>query len=230
MQGVAPSRVDRGVLSQADAGPADALLVVLPGAYDGPQDFVRHGFVRAVRERRLPLDLYLPDAHTDYYTAQKIRPYLLHEVIRPARARGYRSIWLGGISLGGYGSLLFAKQHGQLLDGVFVLAPFLGRRDLPAAIGSCGGLQHWDGQLAGADAEDLALWRWLRARSQTSRAAPMPLWLGYGEHDRFAPGHRLLAAALPPARVACLPGGHDWTTWQRLWERFLDAGLWLRPD
>ncbi len=205
---------------------ADTLLVLLPGAYDAPGDFVRAGFVRAVRARRLPVDLLLLDAHTDYYLGQQIVERLRDEVVLPARAQGYARIWLVGISLGGYGATLFASRHGALVDGVFAVAAFLGRRDLPAAVGRAGGLLHWDGELAGADALDLALWRWLR-RHLTDPDRPTPqFWLGYGEDDRFIASNRLLAAALPPGRVLATSGGHEWGPWLQLWERFLAARPW----
>lgn len=202
---------------------ADTLIVLLPGAYDAPKDFVEQGFVTALREKSLPADLLLVDAHTGYYTAQQIVERLRSEVIAPARAQGYARIWLAGISLGGYGSLLFAREHAKMIDGLFVMAPFLGRRDLPAAIQRAGGLAAWDGQLPDADAHDLELWRWLRGYVSSPEERP-PLYLGFGGTDRFAFSHRLLAAALPPERVFVTPGGHEWAPWLRLWRRFLDLG------
>jgi enterochelin esterase-like enzyme len=49
------------------------------------------------------------------------------------------------------------------------------------------------------------------------------LHLGFGTEDRFAAGHRLMAAALEPETVSTVPGGHDWRTWRQLWENFLDV-------
>ena len=214
-------------LHRADpATRADTLIVLLPGAYDAPADFVREGFVQAVRERHLPIDLLLPDAHVGYYTAQQIVARLHDEVIAPARAEGYTRIWLAGISLGGYGTLLFAREHGALLDGLFVMAAFLGRRDLPSHIAAAGGLAAWDGQLAGADEHDLALWRWLRGHVSAPVPARPLLWLGYGEDDRFVMSNRLLAAQLPPTQVLTTDGGHQWAPWRRLWARFLDRAPW----
>ena len=40
---------------------AKALAILLPGALQQPEDLVRAGFIDTVRERRLSLDLWLPD-------------------------------------------------------------------------------------------------------------------------------------------------------------------------
>ena len=76
---------------------ADTLLVLLPGTYSLPEDFVREGFVRAVREAGLAADVLLVDAHTGYYENRSIVDRLHADVVRPARARGYRQVWLAGI-------------------------------------------------------------------------------------------------------------------------------------
>ena len=222
-------RMDRELHRADPATRADTLIVLLPGAYDAPADFVREGFVQAARTRRVAADLLLLDAHVGYYTAQQIVERLHDEVVQPARAQGYRRIWLVGISMGGYGALLFARTHGALVDGVFTMAAFLGRRDLPAHIAAGGGLAAWNGELPGADAHDLALWRWLQGyRDDPHGRAPgrPPLWMGWGEDDRFVMSNRLVGALLPPARVLSTDGGHQWAPWQRLWARFLDHAPW----
>ena len=52
-----------------------------------------------------------------------------------------------------------------------------------------------------------------------------PIYLGFGEADRYAEPSRKLAHSLPPERVATLPGGHDWPTWMRLWRALLPKTL-----
>lgn len=222
-------RMDRELHPADPARRADTLLVLLPGAYDTPADFVREGFVQAVRERHLPVDVLLLDAHVGYYTAQQIVERLHDEVVAPARAQGYARIWLVGISMGGYGALLFARAYGGLIDGVFTLAAFLGRRDLPAHVAASGGLAAWDGELPGADVHDLALWRWLQGYGNDPHGrAPgrPPLWMGWGEDDRFVMSNRLVGTLLPPDRVLTTEGGHQWAPWQRLWARYLDEAPW----
>ncbi len=203
---------------------SETLLVLLPGAFDVPNDFVREGFVEAVRARRIDADVLMVDAHTEYYMQRIVLDRLLDEVVRPARAQGYRAIWFAGISLGGYGSLLFSKEHGELIDGVFVMAAFLGRRDIPAAVAAAGGLGAWAPNAATPDDPDRYLWQWLKGYAETPTGASgrPPLYVGYGRSDRFAGSNELLARELPAARVFTTGGGHDWAPWHRLWEAFLD--------
>ena len=61
-------------------------------------------------------------------------------------------------------------------------------------------------------------------RTSTPEAPPRIL-LAFGEQDRFAATHRLLARALPPSQVFTVPGRHEWKTWKTLWEKMLNAGV-----
>lgn len=206
---------------------ADSLLVFLPGAYDRPADLAEQGFARTVIDAGLALDVWLVDAHLGYYTERRIIDVLQTEVIAPAQAQGYRAIWLAGISLGGFGSLLFAQAHPGQVQDVIALAPYLGARSLLREIEDAGGAAAWAASGAAdrpeaADAVERRLWRWL------VEAGPRELILGYGSEDRLVAGHRLLAASLPPAKVLTTPGGHDWPAWRTLWQRIVGdppAGL-----
>ncbi len=117
------------------------LLVLLPGAHDKPQDFIEQEFVAAVRERKIHADVQLVDAHTGYYTQQQILQRLDDEVVKPAKAKGYTRIWFAGISLGGYGTLLYAMNRPGAMEGFFLMAPYMGSRDLVADIDKQGGAE-----------------------------------------------------------------------------------------
>ena len=212
------------------ATPAKALLVLLPGSYSLPEDFIDHGFIAALERRHVAATVWLPDAHLGYYSERSILERLRSDVIGPARAAGYRQIWLVGISVGAYGALLHAASSpGEPeVEGIVAIAPYLGGRGVAAAIDGAGGLARWSAPPPLAiepatepAAADAALWAWLQM--QARQALRPALFLGFGTDDRFAFNERLLAAALPPERVFTAPGGHDWPVWEGLWQRIVEA-------
>jgi len=197
---------------------APTRMVWLPGAYHAARDFLTAGFAEAVRLRRIALDLIFVDMDMAYVGDRSALQRLRSDIVLPARAAGV-SIWLGGISLGGLFALDYAASHPDELDGLCLLAPYLGNRMLIAEIANAPGLARWQpGELAETD-EERRIWRYIKNRHADSR----PLYLGFGREDRFAAAHELLAATLPADSVEVIAGGHEWSTWVRLWENFLDS-------
>jgi pimeloyl-ACP methyl ester carboxylesterase len=203
------------------------LIVFLPGAYDTPQDFIDQGFVSAVRKQKFHADIQLVDAHMGYYTDQQILQRLENEVIGPAQAKGYTRIWFVGISLGGYGTMLYAMNHPQVMEGFFIMAPYMGARDIPAQIEKQGGLKNWSGEVQGN--ADVDLWRWLQGYATAKTGLPTA-YLGYGASDRFAQPNGVLANALAPGHSFVMPGGHDWPVWLKLFDSFLNVAPWPRIE
>lgn len=222
------------------AGPcavrAPTLVVMLPGVYSLPQEFVDEGFVQALRQRQVAADSCIADAHLGYYNERSVVERLHDDIVGPARREGYRRIWLIGISLGGFGALAYGAVHGSDpthgVDGILALAPFLGRPGLLQEIAAAPSPGAWAGGVAGAprgalaqggepEAAERELWRWLIAPP----AGAPPVWLGYGREDRLGEGHRLLRRALPAERAFDVPGGHGWSPWRALWQSWLDRGL-----
>lgn len=215
--------------------PQKVLIVLLPGAYDMPEDFLRNGFIEELRERRIAADVLIADTHIGYYGNGVLVERLQDSIILPSRKKDYAQIWLAGISLGGYGSLLYAQQHGDLVDGLFLMAPFLGNRSLVAEIAEAGGLKAWQpGQVDKKDASnkewlkdpdyDRRLWAWIKSygEQRVPKASGLQIRLGYGTEDRFADSNRLLSTILPEDHVKTVPGGHQWGPWKELWTDFLD--------
>jgi pimeloyl-ACP methyl ester carboxylesterase len=200
------------------------MLVMLPGAKAQPQDLVQHGFVRALRERGLAIDVIAAEAHLGYYLARSFSTHLKQDIIAPARARNYRRIWLMGISLGGMGALIYARDHPAEIEGVILLAPFLGVRGTIAEIARAGGLARWQPGVLNPEDEERRLLAWIKAYQ--SGAASLPaIHLGYGTDDRYAPASKLLAERLPAAQVVTIAGGHDWATWLTAWQLLLDKDV-----
>lgn len=214
----------------APAGGADRIaLVMLPGAHDEAQRLVEQGFVRALRRRGLAVDALAVNARVDDYLERSVVARLERDIIAPLRASGIARIWLMGISLGGLGALSYAREHPGAVEGVMLLAPFLGTRGLIAEITNAGGLPQWQPGLLAPEDDERRLLAWLRQYRAGDPALPR-IWLGYGTEDRFAPASLLLARQLPERQVMTTPGGHDWPTWLKLWERWLDGGGLAAPD
>lgn len=228
---------------QYDAGKVNnphLLFVFLHGNGDRNSVFAREGFVEAARARGLHVDMISVDAHIGYYMNGTILTRLKEDVIDPARARGYDRIWFIGNSLGGFGSLSYVREHPNEITGVVLLGPFLGERPLIKEIRHAGGLLQWepgDVLLKTKDDAEKHVWIWLKGRGQQGQSEAgdkdcpkkqgcVPkIYLGYGTKDRFTYAQDLLASLLPPEQVIEIDGGHDWSTWKKLWDRFLDQNI-----
>ncbi|HEU0225741.1 MAG TPA: alpha/beta hydrolase [Steroidobacteraceae bacterium] len=214
--------------SAPGAGADRIALVMLPGARDRAQDLVAHGFVQALRTRDLAVDAVAVDARFDHYLEHSIVAQLEEDIIAPLRRKGLARIWLMGISLGSTGALSYAREHAGAVEGMILLAPFLGTRGLIAEITQAGGLRHWQpGTIAPQD-DERRLLAWLRQYRAGDPALPR-ICLGYGTEDRYAPASLMLAQQLPERQVMTIPGGHDWPTWLKLWERWLDSDALASP-
>jgi len=157
------------------------LLVMLPPAMARAQDLLDRGFAAA-----LPIEVEVVDARADDYLDGNIGARLESEIMAKPHAR----LWLMGISLGGWGCLSVARRRPAEIEGVILIAPFLGSRNPPPL-----------------------------------ESGLPPIYLAFGEADRYRTPSEMLARQLPAERVVTLPGGHDWETWLRLWRTLLAKGL-----
>ncbi len=199
------------------------LVVLLPGIGDGKDDFIEQGFFQAFRDSGSPCALIALDSHFGYYADGSIVERLHEDVIAPARASGAEQIWLAGISLGGLGAAIYARDRPGEVDGLLLLAPYLGDKEILGEIEKAGGPRAWRaaGELPERDLR--RLWVWLQGYATPGVPRP-PLLLGYGDSDRLRRGHRMLATLLAPERVLHTPGGHTWRAWRRLWSQALALG------
>ena len=204
------------------------LLVLLPPAYGTARDFVEQGFVAAIRSRGLPVDVIAAGAIANHYLDQTVVARLYADVIAPALAQGYRRLWLGGISIGGFGSLLTLQSHSADIEGVLLLAPYLGSRPAVNEVIRAGGFAQWQPQSAAPDDHERQLLAWLQGVLAVPSPGP-PIYMAYGAQDRFASSMKVLADALPADRVVLQPGEHDWATWITLWCALLDRDPFNAP-
>lgn len=207
--------------------PARCLVIFLPGIGDSADSFEDEGFVETVRQSGLAIDVVGSDATLGYYTHNLMPGQLYTDVIAPARARRqYEKTWVMGVSFGGLGALITGRDYANEIDGVFAMAPYLGRDDLLDAIRAAGGLAQWRAPARAAtngDNYDWQLWRFLKEATAGRERSPA-LHVGWGKDDRLAAADQLLAANLPEQNVYLSPGGHTWKTWRNLLAQFLKRG------
>lgn len=212
---------------------SECVLVMLPGLGDDPSLFEQHGFHTAVSASDSPCDVVTVDAHFGYYRDAVLPQRLANEVLQPLRAQ-YRKTWLVGVSLGGYGAALTAKEKPELVDGVVLISPFLGvprgARPLVERIKSAGGLASFRTEVTELTkpqrhfVEVEPLWGWLGSRAR-GEAGP-ELMFAFGEADGFAWKHQVLSDALSAEAQFREVGGHDWRTFAQLWRKVVVAAPW----
>jgi pimeloyl-ACP methyl ester carboxylesterase len=210
--------------------PEANLLVFLRGIGGDHASFAEEGLVADIQSRGLPYDMAAPNAHVGYYADGTLTIRLKTDVIDPARAAGYRRIYLVGVSMGGTGALLYARDYPEGIAGIFLIAPVLGSAEITDEIRAAGGLAAWQpGFYDPAEEGERRLWHWLQTAYAGGSGSGPPLYLGYGEEDHYGDGQRLLDAILPAARVYRTDGGHTVPAFKDLWRRFLEDGFFPAP-
>lgn len=214
--------IHKQVVTHAQSDPTTLRVVLLPGAYHTPNQFLDAGFAEAVRRRALPIELILAVPELAHLTDRRWLVALHDEVVAPARAQG-AAVWLGGVSLGGFMALRFAAQYPTLLDGLCLLAPYLGSRIIASEIEAQADAAAWQVQTLAEDDDERRIWHYISTLG--SSASSTRIFLGYGERDRFADTQRVLAQVVPAGRATTrvIAGGHDWTVWRALWNDYLDT-------
>jgi pimeloyl-ACP methyl ester carboxylesterase len=199
-----------------EPGENRTLFVFLPGKWDDPGSFKKEGFIEAVREANLAVDMIGVDAHLGYYFKGIFPARLREDVIIPAKEKGYDQIWLIGISLGGLGALWYDGRFPGDVAGLVAIAPYLGEPETSREISLAGGLANWNpGHIAANDFQK-QIWRGLKIYTQRKENFDH-IYVGYGLQDDFAATNGVFCQVLPEEQVSTCYGGHDWDTWRLLW-------------
>ncbi len=198
------------------------LLILMAGAGDRHDAFQKYGYIDEAKKANLNADIWAVDAHYGYFTELTIRERLHLDVVLPAKAKGYECIWMGGISLGGFGSLIYQQKHPTELTGLVLIAPYIGNKGTMAEIEAAGGLDSWSPTNI-PEHDERNLWLMLKQYRPniTLTASLPPIYLLYGKDDRFAAFHRMLDTRLDRKYVNAVEGGHDWLPWQQVWREFV---------
>lgn len=194
---------------------AAPLVVVLPGRYDDLASLTDSGVVEAIQSQWPRADVLLAAAAMDYYIDGVVADRLHREIVAPARERGVQQLWVVGASLGGMGALLYERAHPGELDGIVLLAPYLGDRAIIGQIMAAGGPCQWQPgppQTINGSNFETELWRSLRGLADDADRAGR-IWLAYGDEDRLRYAIPAIAPLLDPDQVIEVSGGHEWGVW-----------------
>ena len=195
---------------------AQRLVVVLPGRGDGLSGLQRAQIARAIQVQWHDADVILSGLTIGYYLQGNAIQRLHDEIVAPARMRGYREIWLLGASLGGLGALMYDGQWPGTIDGIVLMAPYLGEKPLLQDIATAGGIARWNpGPVpARIDGDNFQheLWRHLQTWSHEPARA-RNVWLAYGDRDYLRDTMPSLTPLLRPSHILVRRGKHAWTTW-----------------
>jgi hypothetical protein len=188
-------------------------MIMLPGIGDGPEQFAQQGLVAQVRRADIPVDVMVADAHFGYYRERSVLARLQQDVIAPAKRAGYRHLHFSGVSLGGFGGLLYWRDGTPMAAAsLLLLTPYLGEPE------------HYqyklEPSLPAPDAKQESLWPWLDALPARQRRH---WYLGLARQGKFYAPNQVLGKTLPSARVVEVNGKHNWQAWRQLWPPLLQA-------
>jgi pimeloyl-ACP methyl ester carboxylesterase len=210
----------------------ERLFVFLPGRGDRVWDFVRRGFVALAQSCVSSLDCVAVDATIGYYLDGSVAGRLQREIIEPARRRGYREIWLVGVSMGGLGAFFHERKYPGEVTGMILLAPFVGDDPkLFAEIDAAGGPTPWACSQPAVPAQpnkakfQRELWLFL-GRLKIDTDPQLQIWVAYGDADRLRAGIERLISLIPPRCVSRLKGGHTWEVWTKGFAEILAKIVW----
>jgi putative tributyrin esterase len=232
-------------------------MIVVPADYDHSQQrypvlYLLHGWagdytnwVKLTKlieySRRYPMIIVTPDAENSWYVnsatipADRFEDYITNDLIREIDTR-WRTIAsserraIAGLSMGGYGSVLFGLKH----PGLFaVVGSVSGAFDGPA------GIEHLIpdlrestdrafGPMGSATRIDNNIYSLLIAESATTERNSLPyFFLECGSRDSLLPSNHKFAEELSSKNVPYeyheYPGAHSWEFWDDSLPMMLDV-------
>lgn len=199
------------------------IIILLPGLWGDRADFEDHGFIDIAHKNGLTHDFLSVDANAAYLIRGNFPERFMADVITPVQSNGYQSIWLLGISFGGYFALSYYLDHPETIEGVILLSPYTGvnkERDPMYRI-----LQFIDRDHSPAKSQQVPYTYWDRLADFEQHNTLDNIYLGYGRQDDIAPKYNGFKQLLPPENIHTVAGNHDWPTWSRLWDDLLEMDI-----
>lgn len=195
------------------------LVVFLVGIGDKASAFERSGFFDKIQSFKF--DSIVVDSHFGYYKEHSISQRIYEDILKPNREK-YSKITILGISLGGYGAIKTASDYPEFVDNIILIAPFLGSKNSATKLAEIESLKTWhkiDDSNLGYFEDSWQLLHKIIIVQKT------PIFLAFGESDKFALQSNQLAIYLDKNNVLRVKGGHNWRTWRNVWNKILNLKL-----
>ena len=201
------------------------LLIMFPGINSSGSDFIDFGFIEPFQEKYNNVDIILVDTRLAYVEAGNISERIQNEIIVPAYAKGYDNIWLVGVSLGGFSSLLYNRDFAENVNGIVLIAPYLGDLYSVSDLIDHPSPKKWSLDNKNSTDRSIRFWRYLLTLTKPNKDNELKtdLFIAYGDKDRSSQLHQLLASQIKKENVYINEdGGHNWISWKPLWINMLD--------
>jgi enterochelin esterase-like enzyme len=172
-----------------------------------------------------PAIIVMPDAGSTWYVDRKenMETAFLQDLMPDVEAR-FRTIGarngrvIGGLSMGGYGSLRFALKYPEKFAAAALLSPAIYDPDPPESSGArragVFGAPEYDGEIW-RQYNYPTLWDTYVAKKQ-----PVPMYINSGDDDDFmieadaTKLYSLLRRNRQPAELRIVNGAHTWAVWE----------------
>lgn len=206
------------------------VLYLLHGNNGSGNDWVKYGKVQSVADGLIasadmpPAVIVMPDAGVTWYVdrKEKMETAVLRDLfpeveknLRVLRSREGRVI--GGLSMGGYGSLRFVLKYPEMFAAAALLSPAI-YDPLPPLNSSARKVGTF-----GAPEFDEQVWKSLNYPmlwpSYLAKQTPVPMYINSGDDDDFmieadaTKLYSLLRANKQPAELRIVDGAHTWAVW-----------------
>jgi len=206
------------------------VLYLLHGNNGSGNDWVKYGKVQSVADGLIasgdmpPAVIVMPDAGVTWYVdrKEKMEAAVLRDLfpeveknLRVLRTREGRLI--GGLSMGGYGSLRFVLKYPELFAAAALLSPAI-YDPLPPPNSSARKVGTF-----GEPAFDEQVWKSLNYPTlwpgYLAKQTPVPMYINSGDDDEFmieadaTKLYSLLRANKQPAELRIVDGAHSWAVW-----------------
>jgi enterochelin esterase-like enzyme len=207
------------------------VLYLLHGNNGSRHDWVKLGKIQATADALIasgeipPAIIVMPDAGVTWFVdrREKMETALIRDLIpdvennfRALRSRDGRLI--GGLSMGGYGSLRFALKYPELFAAAALLSPAIYDPAPPKNSGA-----RRVGTFGARDFDE-QVWRSLNYpalwEKYLARKTPVPMYINSGDDDEFmieaeaTKLYSLLRANQQPAELRIVNGAHTWAVWE----------------